>query len=46
MVEAQRLDLNNFQLRFLLDSDLAGSGLIEIKDNVLETAPLLSVTYY
>ena len=46
MVEAQRLDLNNFQLRFLLDSDLAGSGLIEIEDDVLKTAPLLTVTYY
>lgn len=46
MVEAQRLDVNNFQLRFLLDSTLAGSGLIEIEDNVLETAPLLTITYY
>jgi hypothetical protein len=46
MVEAQRRNLNNFQLRFLLDSALAGSGLIEIEDDVLETAPLLTVTYY
>jgi hypothetical protein len=46
MVEAQRRHLNNFQLRFSLDSDLASSGLIEIEDSVLETAPLLTVTYY
>jgi hypothetical protein len=46
MVEAQRRHLNNFQLRFSLDSELAGSGLIEIEDNALATAPLLSVTYY
>jgi hypothetical protein len=46
MVEAQRLDLNYFQIRFLLDSTLAASGLIEIEDNVLKTAPLLTVTYY
>lgn len=46
MIEAQRRDLTNFQIRFLLDSALASSGLIAIEDNVLKTAPLLTVTYY
>jgi hypothetical protein len=46
MVEAQRLGLHNFQLRFLLDTTLAGSGLIEIEDDVPKTAPHLTVTYY
>lgn len=46
MVEAQRRDLDNFQIRISLDSALASSGFIEIEDNVLKTAPLLTVTYY
>jgi hypothetical protein len=45
MVEAQRLDMNNFQLRFSLDSALADSGLIEIEDGEQETAPFISVSY-
>jgi hypothetical protein len=42
--EAQNQGLPDFQLRFLLDFS-ATSGLIEIDDNDLETAPLLTVTY-
>lgn len=45
MIEAQRLDLPDFQLRFLLDS-FAVSGLVEIEDNAFATAPVLSVHYY
>jgi hypothetical protein len=45
MIEAQRRDLTNFQVRLMLDSALAGSGLIEIEDNILATAPLLTVNY-
>jgi hypothetical protein len=46
MVEAQRRRLNNFQLRFSLDSALAASGLVEIENSAHETAPRLMVTYY
>ena len=45
MIEAQRLDLPDFQLRFLLDP-FAATGLVEIEDSVAETAPVLSVDYY
>ena len=45
MIEAQRLDLPDFQLRFLLDN-FAGSGLVEIEDNDFATAPVLSVHYF
>lgn len=44
MDEAQIQGLPDFQLRFLLDFD-ATSGLIEIEDGDLETAPLLTVSY-
>lgn len=46
MVEAQRRDLTHFQIRVMLDDAYAGSGLVEIEDNSLSTAPLLTVTYY
>lgn len=45
MVEAQRLDLTNFQIRMVLDRASASSGIIEIEDAALETAPLLMITY-
>jgi hypothetical protein len=44
MDEAQVQGLPDFQLRFLLDFS-ATSGLIEIDDSDLETAPLLTVSY-
>jgi hypothetical protein len=44
MEEAQIQGLPDFQLRFLLDFS-ASSGLIEIDDTDLETAPLLTVSY-
>jgi hypothetical protein len=44
MQEAQLEGLPDFQLRLLLDFS-AASGLIEIDDNDLETAPLLTVAY-
>ena len=44
MDEAQNQGLPDFQLRFLLDFS-ADSGLIEIDDNDLETAPLLTISY-
>lgn len=43
--EAQFQGLPDLQLRFLLDFS-ADSGLIEIDDADVDTAPLLSVTYY
>jgi hypothetical protein len=45
MDEAQFLGLPDLQLRFLLDFS-ADSGLIEIDDADVDTAPLLTVTYY
>jgi hypothetical protein len=45
MDEAQAQGLSYFQLRFLLDFS-AASGLIEIHDRDLETAPLLTVSYF
>jgi hypothetical protein len=45
MIEAQRLDLPDLQLRFLQDS-LASAGLVEIRDGDFATAPQLSVHYY
>ena len=45
MIEAQRLDLPDFQLRFLLDG-FAVSGLVEIEDDDFATAPVLSVHYH
>jgi hypothetical protein len=45
MEEAQFQGLPDFQLRFLLDFS-ATSGLIEIDDSDLETAPLLTVSYF
>lgn len=44
MEEAQNQGLPDLQLRFLLDFS-ATSGLIEIDDSDLETAPLLTVSY-
>jgi hypothetical protein len=44
MNEAQSQGLQDFQLRFLLDYS-ADSGLIEIDDSDVETAPLLTVSY-
>ena len=44
MNEAQALGLQDFQLRFLLDYS-ADSGLIEIDDSDVDTAPLLTVSY-
>jgi hypothetical protein len=44
MIEAQSEGLPDFQLRFLLDFS-ATSGLIEIDDSDLQTAPYLTVTY-
>jgi hypothetical protein len=44
MQEAQTEGLPDFQLRFLLDFT-ATSGLIEIDDRGLETAPLVTVSY-
>lgn len=45
MNEAQFQGLPDFQLRILLDYS-ATSGLIEIDDGDLETAPLLTITYF
>ena len=45
MSEAQTQRLPDLQLRFLLDFT-ADSGLIEIDDTDIDTAPLLKVTYY
>ena len=42
--EAQRWELPDFQVRFLLDFSVA-SGLVEIEDSLSETAPRLTVTY-
>lgn len=44
MAEAQARGLFDFQLRLLLDG-FAGSGLIEIDDGPLDTAPFLIVRY-
>lgn len=44
MTEAQIQKLPDFQLRFLLDFS-ADSGLIEIDDGDVDTAPLLTVSY-
>jgi len=44
MNEAQAQGLQDFQLRFLLDYS-ADSGLIEIDDSDVDTAPLLTVSY-
>lgn len=46
MTEAQRRDLSNLQIRILLDNTLASEGLIEIENDRVATAPLLTVTYY
>lgn len=46
MTEAQRRDLANLQIRILLDTALDSSGLIEIEDDRVATAPMLTVTYY
>jgi hypothetical protein len=43
--EAQRLRLQDFQLRFLLDL-YVNTGLIEIDDSEDATAPLLTVEYF
>jgi hypothetical protein len=43
--EAQFQGLPDLQLRFLLDFSVE-SGLIEIDDADLDTAPLLRITYY
>jgi len=45
MSEAQAEGLPDLQLRFILDFT-ANSGLIEIDDTDIDTAPLLKVTYY
>ena len=45
MREAQRLGLQNLQLRFLLDFT-AATGLVEIDDGAMATAPLLTVEYW
>jgi hypothetical protein len=45
MVEAQRLGLQDFQLRLLLDFS-ATSGLVEIDDSIPATAPLLTVQFF
>lgn len=44
MVEVQNQGIPDFQIRLVLDS-IAMSGLVEIEDSVLETAPLLTVVY-
>jgi hypothetical protein len=44
MFEAQRLGLQDFQVRLLLDFT-ASSGLVEIDDSVAATAPLLTVQF-
>jgi hypothetical protein len=44
MVEAQRQEMPNLQLRFLLDLN-ATAGLVEIDDSAMDTAPLLTVEY-
>jgi hypothetical protein len=50
MVEAQRLQLPNFQLRILEDLGVVNPGIIEINDttgpNRFDLAPLLQVTYF
>lgn len=45
VVEAQIRGLDKLQLRLLLD-DFAESGLVEIDDTTVDTAPLLLVHYY
>jgi len=47
MVEAQRLRLSDFQVRFLMDFSLTDIGFIELDDRptVTLTAPLLTVEY-
>lgn len=47
MREAQRLGLSNFQVRFLLDSDISNIGFVGIEDrpSITLTAPLLTVEY-
>lgn len=44
MVEVQNQGLPDFQVRLVLDA-IAASGLVEIEDSILETAPLLTVVY-
>lgn len=44
MVEVQNQGLSDFQVRLVLDA-IAASGLVEIEDSILETAPLLTVVY-
>jgi len=48
MVEAQRLRLADFQVRFLLDFVPGANGLVGIEDRpaIALTAPLLTVEYY
>lgn len=46
MVEAQRLGLNNFQIRILEDDGFVFPGLVEIVDTTINRAPLLTVTYF
>jgi hypothetical protein len=46
MVEAQRLGLRNFQVRFLLDFVPGAAGLVTLADAGTGTAPLLTVEYF
>jgi hypothetical protein len=46
MVEVQNQGYSDFQVRLVLDSIIATSGLIEIEDNIPETAPMLKVVYH
>ena len=45
VVEAQSRSLYDVQFRLLLD-EMAASGIVEIDDDAVARAPLLSITYY
>ena len=46
MIEAQRRNLPNFQIRILEDLGIVRPGLIKIDNTTAATAPLLEVTYF
>ena len=46
MVEAQRRGLADFQIRILEDDRFVFPGLIEINDETVDRAPLLTVAYF
>ncbi len=46
MIRAQQEGLLDLQIRMLLDKTFEAAGIFEIEDDLLDTAPLLTVAYY